>query len=83
MIKFKIRYKVCIVKSYVQVGFDQTIKSFKLLLFLRVGRVFFFFLMGWALGGARYRNPICESFSPIRVLAVCVVGICTRWGSVS
>ena len=32
---------------------------------------------GGALGGARNRNPVCESFSPLRVLAVCVVGIGT------
>ena len=32
------------------------------------------------MGGARNRNPVCESLSPIRVLAVCVVGIGTIWG---
>ena len=35
---------------------------------------------GWALGGARNRDPIHKSLGPILVLAVCVVGIGTIWG---
>lgn len=51
-----------------------------MLLVLRVSRVLNLGGGGWALGGARNRNPVCEFLSPIGVLAVCVFGIGTIWG---